>query len=528
MQINPVVMATVDTVTTLISRPRPSLAGSTHRALSFLLCLLIAIPFIPAVAWAGAMRVAAGVTEAVGGKKATPKKKAARKSTTKKSSTKQTSSKRSTSKKSSVRKSASKKGAKSSTSKKSTGKKSATKKATSKKSSIRRSAKGGTRSGKATLKSRHSRSTNRARSATRGKRGRGRAPRVVNTGAIDFAAAIVIEPETGAVLYERDPDTPRAPASLTKMMTELLALEALDRGEASLSDTVTVPYDVAYVGGTKAHLRPGERVTFEDLLHAMVIASCNDAALTVAIELAGSESGFVGRMNRRAGELGMRNTRYVNPHGLDRGEDTRTTARDQAILARALLEHREALAISSLGSDVIRSGQVVRNTNRLLSAYPGCDGLKTGYTSRAGYCLCSTAKRDDLRLVSVVLGSPSSARRFNESMKLLDDAFSRYERVKVFGKGDDLGQSLHVPGATPSEVALVAGGDVGVVVKAGESSAVHYRVDAPLTATAPLPAGAPIGTIEVMVGDSVAVRAPAVAARTARIPRSLTASESTN
>jgi len=522
-------MATVDTVTTLMTRPRPSFLSSSHRALSFLLCLLIAIPFIPAVAWAGAMRVAAGVTEAVGGKKATPKKKAARKSAAKKSSSRKTASKKSTAKKSTARKSASKKSAKSSSSKKASAKKSTAKKGASKKSSIRGSGKSGARSGKATLKSRHSRGSSRGRAVTRSKRGRrGRTHRVVNTGAIDFAAAIVIEPETGAVLYERDPDTQRAPASLTKMMTELLALEALDRGEASLGDTVTVPYDVAYVGGTKAHLRPGERITFEDLLHAMVIASCNDAALTVAIELAGSESGFVGRMNRRAEELGMHRTRYVNPHGLDRGEDTRTTARDQAILARALLEHHEALDISSRGSDVIRNGQVVRNTNRLLSAYPGCDGLKTGYTSRAGYCLCSTAKRDDLRLVSVVLGSPSSARRFNESMKLLDDAFSRFERVKVLDKGDDLGQSLHVPGATPSEVALVAGGDVGVVVKAGDSATVHYRVDAPLTVSAPLPAGSPIGTIEVMVGDSVAVRAPAVAARTARIPRSLTASESTN
>ena len=538
MQFYPVVMATADTMSALIirsslitrsaliTRPRPALHSSLRRVLSFLICFLVAIPILPAAAWAGAVKVAEGMTEAVGAKKKAPAKKTTtKKSTTKKSTTKKSTTRKSTSKKSTTKKSTTKK----STTKKSTSKKSAkssAKKSVSGKASSKRGgksvssrAKSG-RSGKATTKSRKARSSS--------SRSRAKRAHTVNTGASDFAAAIVIDPETGAVLYERDPDEQRAPASLTKMMTELLTIEALGRGEVALGDTVVVPYDVAYVGGTKAHLRPGEKVLFEDLLHAMVIASCNDAALTIAIHLAGSESGFAGRMNRRAEELGMHRTRYVNPHGLDRGEETRTTARDQAILARALLSHEETLNISSRTSETIRGGQVVRNTNRLLSSYAGCDGLKTGYTSRAGYCLCSTARRDDLRLVSVVLGSPSSARRFNETTKLLDDAFARYERVKVLGKGEDLGHLLHVTGANPSDVALVSEGDVGVVVRAGEAASVHYRIDAPLTTEAPLTAGSPIGTIEVMVGDSVAVRAPAVAARTVRVPRGLTVSGSVN
>lgn len=499
-------------------RRRASLRWGGARVLAYLVCLVLALPFLPTLAAAGIGQLSdrtapstAGAPSEQGG--TTKKKSTTKKATTKKSTTKKATTKKSTTKKSSSKKSTAKK----STAKKSTAKKSSPKKSTAKKSSSKKAKVSSKKS------SRSKAAKSKAKRSTRG----ARKVRSVNTGATDYAAAIVVDAESGAVLYERAADLQRSPASLTKMMTELLTIEAIERGEAALTDTVIVPYDVAYVGGTRARLAPGERITLNDLLNAMAIASANDAALTIAIYLAGSESGFVGRMNRRAEELGMSRTRYQNPHGLDRDLPTLTTARDQAILAQTLLRHEATLQISSKVSETIRGKQVVRNTNRLLTQYPGCDGLKTGFTSRAGYCLCTTAEREDMRLVSVVLGSPTSMRRFNESTRLLDDAFTRYERVKVLGKGEDLGHLLRVTGPNPVEVPLVSESEVGVVVRSGQGAQIRYRVDAPLSAEAPVPAGAPIGTIEVLVGDSVAVRAAAVASRSTFLQRGLTVTEST-
>ena len=215
-------------------------------------------------------------------------------------------------------------------------------------------------------------------------------------GTPSFASALVIDAATGQVLYQKDPRALRAPASLSKMMVELLAMEALRDKKMRLDEYVRVPDDIRSVGGSRVRLRPGEPVTVADLLDATAIASANDAATTLAVRIAGSTQACVALMNRRAHELGMSDTHYENVHGLDRaGEPGNiTTAYDLSILARKLLEMPEILRIASTVQTTIRYGQVIHTTNRLLGRCEGVDGLKTGYTGRAGFCLVSTAQRE--------------------------------------------------------------------------------------------------------------------------------------
>jgi serine-type D-Ala-D-Ala carboxypeptidase (penicillin-binding protein 5/6) len=333
-----------------------------------------------------------------------------------------------------------------------------------------------------------------------------------------YDAALVIEAETGTVLYQKDAYVPRAPASLAKMMLELITLEAIRAGEISLDDVVVVPADVKQVRGTRVRLRVGETVTVRDLLHATAISSANDAATALAIRLAGSTEACVARMNRRARDLGMVSTRYENVHGLDRNDEPGniTNAWDLAILARQLIAMPEALEISSTVQTVIRSTQAIHTTNRLLGRYPGCDGLKTGYTSRAGFCLVSTAERGGMRLVSVLLGAASNRRRFSESAELLDKAFNEWQRVQVVAKGQDLGQSLTVRSGKGSSVPLVAGDDLSVLVSTRRSRDIRVAVAVPASTRAPITEGWTLGRVQVLVGDSVAAECAAVAGRTVR------------
>jgi D-alanyl-D-alanine carboxypeptidase (penicillin-binding protein 5/6) len=334
-----------------------------------------------------------------------------------------------------------------------------------------------------------------------------------------YQSALVIEAETGRVLFEKDADLPRAPASLAKMMLELVTLEAIERGEISGTDGVVVTNDVRGVRGSRIRLRPGERVTVRDLLCATTICSANDAATALAVHLAGSTSACVERMNRRARELGMLRTRYANVHGLDRrGEPGNvTTARDLSILAQALILRPDALALSRTVQTTIRERQTIRTTNRLLTIYPGVDGLKTGYTGPAGYCLVSTAERDGMRLVSVVLGSRSSRRRFNESAELLTKSFLKWQKVRVVHKGQDLGEDLAVHQGAEDSVRLVAAENIDVLVPSRHAQDLHIAVAAPVSTRAPVSEGWTMGRVQVLVGDSVAAEGRAVAAVT--VPR---------
>jgi D-alanyl-D-alanine carboxypeptidase (penicillin-binding protein 5/6) len=328
---------------------------------------------------------------------------------------------------------------------------------------------------------------------------------------------VVAEAETGRILYERNPTLLRAPASLVKMMTALLLLEALDQGKVALTDTFSVSWEATRVGGAKVGLRSREKIRVEDAAKAMVIASGNDAAIALASYLAGSVPVFVMRMNQRAIELGMYHTHYDNPHGLDSWEGgSLTTARDQVILARQLIRHPLFLKWSSSRWAFIRKGQGIRNTNWLLGRFEGLDGLKTGYTGPAGYCLASTAERNGLRLVCVLLGAPSSGRRFSETAGLLTQVFARYQSVEVIQQGQGVGRLVSIHGGRPSHVRLLAGEDVRLILPNDDRRPIRLDLDAPRAIDPPVSKGLRLGQLEVRVGDSLATSVPVVSAGTAR------------
>ncbi|HMB69494.1 MAG TPA: D-alanyl-D-alanine carboxypeptidase family protein [bacterium] len=244
---------------------------------------------------------------------------------------------------------------------------------------------------------------------------------------VPCVAAILINAETGEVLHEQDADLSRGPASLVKMMVELIILEDVEAGRIALSDTVKASTHASTMGGSQVFLKEGEVQTVHALLQAAAIASANDAAVALAEHASGSEEKFVERMNARAKQLGCSGTKFVNVHGLDLPRQGRavTTARDLTIIARALIRHPLALEFASTWRAPFRDGEFwLDNTNKLLRKCDGLDGLKTGWTPRAGGCFCATASRDGVRLVSVVMGAPGGLGRFNVTKQLLDDGFS--------------------------------------------------------------------------------------------------------
>ena len=247
---------------------------------------------------------------------------------------------------------------------------------------------------------------------------------------VPCAAAILIDEDSGTVLYEKNADQQRPIASITKVMTLLLAFEALSAGRISLSDTVPVSEHAYHMGGSQIWLEPGEQMTLDDMLKAICISSANDAAVAVAEFVGGSEPAFVQQMNTRAADLGLTNTHFENACGLD-AEGHLSTARDVAMMSREiLLHHAEVRNYCSIWMDSLRDGatQLV-NTNKLLKTYNGITGLKTGTTSRAGVCISASAERNGLRLIAVVLGADSGKERFAAATALLDYGFANYENV---------------------------------------------------------------------------------------------------
>ncbi len=243
--------------------------------------------------------------------------------------------------------------------------------------------------------------------------------------------AILVEASTGEILFEKDADTPVHPASVTKVMTMLLIMEALDQGSISLEDEVVTSAHAKSMGGSQVFLEEGEKQTVETMLKCIVIASGNDAAVAMAEHISGSEEAFVSRMNERAGELGMKNTHFVDCCGLTDSAEHYTTARDVAVMSRELLvNHPQITRYSSVWMEDIthetRQGSTpftLTNTNKLLRSFEGCDGLKTGSTSAAKYCLSATAVRNGIRLIGVVMTSPDSKTRFGEMSQILNYGF---------------------------------------------------------------------------------------------------------
>jgi D-alanyl-D-alanine carboxypeptidase (penicillin-binding protein 5/6) len=262
-------------------------------------------------------------------------------------------------------------------------------------------------------------------------------------------SAILMDATTGTVLYESNADERLSPASVTKIMTLLLVFEAIQGGSLKWDDVLVVSENAASMGGSQVFLEPGEKMCVEDLIKSVIVASANDAAVTLAEHVAGSEEAFIEAMNKRASELGMVNTKFENATGLDDDTlDHKTTARDIAIMSRELLKHEKVTDYTTIWMDTIRNGEFgLTNTNRLVRFYRGITGLKTGYTSGAGYCISASAKRDNTHLIAVIMGAESSDLRNVSATKLLDFGFANYsvytekgsktEPVRVYGGEKD-------------------------------------------------------------------------------------------
>ena len=315
---------------------------------------------------------------------------------------------------------------------------------------------------------------------------------------VPCAAAILIDEDSGTVLYEKNADERRPIASITKVMTLLLTFEALEAGQIHLDDLVPISEHAYHMGGSQIWLEPGEEMTLDDMLKAICISSANDAAVAVAEYVGGSETAFAEKMNARAAELGMTNTHFVNACGLDEAGHL-STARDVATMSREmLLHHTEVRDYCSIWMDTLRGGatQLV-NTNKLLKSYSGITGLKTGTTGGAGVCISASAERDGLRLIAVVLGSSSGKERFAAATSLLDYGFAHYENSATELPAD-APQTLPVTHGTAPEVGLAYTAPGRYLTPKGEGGALQAILDLPETLAAPVAAGDTVGAVKIL------------------------------
>lgn len=327
------------------------------------------------------------------------------------------------------------------------------------------------------------------------------------------ASAILIEPESNTVLYEQDPHALRAPASIVKMTLELVVLREIEAGRLALTDSIRVSDWASNIGGSQVYLAEGEVFPLEELMKAIVVHSANDACVAVAEHIAGTADGFVELMNREVAELGLTDTHYVNVHGLDDepGEGNRTTAYDIAQIGRALIRYPKVLEWSSIEKTPFRDGGfILENTNKLIGRFEGCDGLKTGFTDEAGFCLCATAERGGLRLISVVMGCNANRDRFAENAELLAAGFNSYSLVAGITQGADLKETVRVRDGDPKQVAAVGGPTTSILVSRPDDRAISRRFVPLAKLRAPLAQGDPVGVIQVLSGDKVLAELPAV------------------
>lgn len=313
------------------------------------------------------------------------------------------------------------------------------------------------------------------------------------------SSAVLIEPTTQKIIYEQNKDEKRPPASMTKLMTMLITMEAIHEGRINLDDKVLISENSSNMGGSQIFLETGMEIEVQQLLKGIAIASGNDAAVAMAEHIAGSVDVFVEMMNEKAAELGLSNTHFVNVHGLD-AENHYSTANDMAIIAVNLLKYPDILSYTSLYEDYLvkpdGSKTWLVNTNKLVRFYPGVDGLKTGYTSSAGYCLTATAKKDDIRFISVVMGVDSSEHRSADTTSLLNYAFSNYKLNTILTTNDIVGQ-LKIKKGKKSKVDIIPLDNITDLVKKSEQKDYSYEIDY-TNNTAPLLKGDIVGSIDVI------------------------------
>ncbi len=312
--------------------------------------------------------------------------------------------------------------------------------------------------------------------------------------------AILMEQETGKVLFEKEADTRLPIASVTKIMTMLLIMEEIDSGRLTLADEVTVSEYAMSMGGSTMFLETGEVLSVSDMLKGIAVASANDGCVAMAEHISGSTEQFIELMNKRAKELGMENTQFVNTNGLD-ADGHYSSARDVAIMARELSKHEKIFDYTTIWTDSLRDGKFeLANTNRLVRFYKGATGLKTGSTDLAGCCLCATATRDGLSLIAVILGAPTSNDRFSNASELLDYGFANYRVIRPVSMGEKLGE-IKVKKGVAESLPLVSASSLTEVLNKNEMSEITTEITAPESITAPVLKGEIIGRAEFKMGD---------------------------
>jgi len=328
---------------------------------------------------------------------------------------------------------------------------------------------------------------------------------------VDVPFAILMEKETGAVLFEQDADTPTPPASITKIMTTLLVLEEIEAGRLSLDDIITTSRHAASMGGSQIYLEEGEQMTARDMLKAIVVSSANDASVAMAEHVAGTEEAFVARMNQRAAELGMVNSVFLNSTGLPMdGRESHVTARDVALMSRALIQHELVREFSMIWMDTVRNGEFgLSNTNRLIYYFEGATGLKTGFTQTAMYCLAATAERNGVEYIAVVLHGATSAQRFESAQALLNFAFANYTLIDV--RPEAVLPPIRVELGEADTVQPILGGHPRLLLERRTASNVTQIVELPDFIPAPVAAGQELGTLTVSDGDAIVAVIPLVA-----------------
>lgn len=318
-------------------------------------------------------------------------------------------------------------------------------------------------------------------------------------------SGIIIEADTGKVLFEKDADTKRSPASMTKIMTMLLIVEELEKGNILLKDEVTISERAASMGGSQIYLEKGSTATVEELLTTIAVGSANDSAVAMAEKIGGTVENFVVLMNKRAKQLGANNTTFKNPHGLDE-EGHETTARDMALIAKEVVKHDNIIKLSSTYETTIRhkNGKSLWlvNTNSLIKFYSGLDGLKTGFTDKAGYCLTGTMKRNDMRLITVVMHAETKEDRNTDTINMMEYAYSMYNKKTLVSSENYLG-NMFIDNAKSRKVKYYLEKDVNVIVDKNTRE-VNYKYDIELdNIKAPLKKGDKIGTLKLNYNNEI-------------------------
>ena len=334
-------------------------------------------------------------------------------------------------------------------------------------------------------------------------------------------AAVLMDAVSGEVLFAQNAHKKLPPASVTKVMTMLLILEGCDSGKIRLSDTVTISERAASMGGSQMYLEPGEQHTVEELLKGVAMVSANDGCVALAEHLAGSVEMFVEQMNKRAAELGMKDSHFVNTNGLPVANHY-TSAYDIAVMSRALIAFPETAQWFTKWQDTIKVGLPgkekefgLTNTNKLIKQYPGAIGIKTGFTQDAGYCLSGAAERDGTRLIGVILGCTTSNIRFAEIKRLLDYGFSNYESVKIAEKGQ-VQKALKIEKGTPSKVDVIMEDDAAILVKKGNKNRIKTKIEMDGYIKLPLKRGQKLGELVVLQDGKEKERFPIVARDSAK------------